>query len=88
MRCALLDSLCFLLIQTCLSGLVDYHLQLNPNWELNGCGKLKVTLASLFFFVGEGGQILSDLITCLAIRAEAIPTLAVVNKNDLVSKHS
>ena len=35
-----------------------------------------------FFFFWGGGRILSDLITCLAIRAEAIPTLAVVNKND------
>ena len=41
-----------------------------------------------FFFWGGGGQILSDLITCLAIRDEAIPTLAVVNKNGLVSNHS
>lgn len=40
-------------------------------------------LRSLRFF-----GILSDLNTCIAIRAEAIPTLAVVNKNDLVSNHS
>lgn len=40
-------------------------------------------LRSLRFF-----GILSDLNTCLGIRAEAIPTLAVVNKNDLVSNHS
>lgn len=52
-------------------------------WETKGCARIIV-----FFWRGRGGQILSDLITCLAIRAEAIPTLAVVNKNDLVSNHS